>query len=285
MQSVQDSLDDPFDGISEDDVNLHAIFEWAPKAIWNTEAIQAGEIRGNPFRPRTPSRTLMACFASLLFTLFRGLLRETQQPISAKGDGATHRYPPGAVACCSRFLLTRALLMTSLHSKAKQCFATKNNTSFFGDTIFKRKTAPTKLRLTKTRHFDRKTKDKLKKMIISDAGDGSDGSSSSSSSTGRHDFDLESGVGRIHEENDQENVLLTTPDPHPTMQELTRRMTMDGVLLGAGAGVGEGVGVGAGVGAGAGVDEGGGHTAAAATRYVPTPLSGSPLRRGSTTIV
>eukprot|EP00729_Bicosta_minor_P030768 gene30768-24964_t len=37
MQSVQDSLDDPFDGISEDDVDLHSIFGWAPKAIWREE--------------------------------------------------------------------------------------------------------------------------------------------------------------------------------------------------------------------------------------------------------
>ena len=33
------------------------------------------------------------------------------------GDEATHQWPLGAVACCSRFLLTCALLVTSSHSE------------------------------------------------------------------------------------------------------------------------------------------------------------------------
>jgi hypothetical protein len=34
LQAVQDTLDDPFDGIGVDDIDLHLITAWAPSALW-----------------------------------------------------------------------------------------------------------------------------------------------------------------------------------------------------------------------------------------------------------
>jgi hypothetical protein len=34
LQAVQDGLDDPFDGISEDDIDFHSLYAWAPDALW-----------------------------------------------------------------------------------------------------------------------------------------------------------------------------------------------------------------------------------------------------------
>jgi len=40
MQSVQDALDDPFDGIAEDDIDLHLVTAWPPTALWENSRDQ-----------------------------------------------------------------------------------------------------------------------------------------------------------------------------------------------------------------------------------------------------
>ena len=48
-------------------------------------------------------------------------------------DEATRPWPLGAVACCSRFLLMRALLMTPLHLQAALQWVQRNIAAFGGD--------------------------------------------------------------------------------------------------------------------------------------------------------
>eukprot|EP00037_Helgoeca_nana_P013420 m.123512 g.123512 ORF g.123512 m.123512 type:complete len:553 (-) comp22018_c0_seq1:183-1841(-) len=40
LQAVQDTLDDPFDGVGQDDIDLHLITAWAPSALWTDEKHQ-----------------------------------------------------------------------------------------------------------------------------------------------------------------------------------------------------------------------------------------------------
>ena len=87
-------------------------FVWRP-ARWASK---------NAFPPRICSTILTDRFVALLFE------GGTKQPISDR--------PLGTVACCSRFLLTCALPMTSLHSKANWMFEVSNYDKASGNFSF-----------------------------------------------------------------------------------------------------------------------------------------------------
>ena len=100
MQSVQDALDDPFDGISEDDIDMQVLNFWHPTALWSNfkkQKIQISRAKKKTLDPvfRHPSSEIETLKAQPTAAFPRSYQEDLQRERERAGGGGspTKRQP------------------------------------------------------------------------------------------------------------------------------------------------------------------------------------------------